>query len=54
MWGFLDSHPWWGLVYLLIVCLTAAFIAMGIGAAFGSRKPSYLSSRAKREDDVVH
>jgi hypothetical protein len=54
MWEFLSSHPWWGLIYLLIICVTASFVTMGIGAAFGSRKVSYLSTRAKVDDDVVH
>lgn len=54
MWEFLSNHPWWGLVYLLIVCVTASFMTMGIGAAIGSRKPSYLLTGSKSKDDVVH
>lgn len=54
MWEFLSNHPWWGLVYLVIVCVTATFISMGIGAAIGSRKASYLSPRPKSNGDVVH
>lgn len=54
MWEFLSNHPWWGLVYLVIVCVTASFVTMGIVAALGSRRTSYLSPRPKGNDDVVH
>jgi len=54
MWSFLSEHPWWGLTYLLIVCFTVSFVAMVIGSAIGSRRPKYLSPRAKGDNDVVH
>lgn len=58
MWEFLAEHPWWGLVYLLIICFTATFVSMGIGAALGARRKAafeeYLARRAKSDSDVVH
>ena len=57
MWEFLSSHPWWGLIYLLIVCLTATISCMGLGAAIGARRKTayedYLA-RKKSDGDVVH
>ena len=54
MWEFLSNHPWWGLVYLLIVCVTLGFASLAIGSAIGSRKLTYLSSKPKSDSDVVH
>lgn len=58
MWEFLSSHPWWGLTYLAIICLTVMLVSIGIGAAIGSRRKAsyeeYLARHEKRDDDVVH
>ena len=58
MWAYLADHPWWGLTYLVILCLTSTFWAMGIGAALGARRKAYLEEytgrRAKSEKDMVH
>ncbi len=34
LWSFLDVHPWWALVYLLVVCATA----LGAAQEFGRKK----------------
>jgi len=58
MWIFLAEHPWWGLVYLLIVCVTAIFCAMGIGAMMGAKRKmhleGYTGQRVKSDKDVIH
>ena len=32
MWEFLAAHPWWGLVYLVITCLTVFLCFMAWAA----------------------
>lgn len=57
MWEFLSSHPWWGLVYLLVICLALSFVTMGIGAAIGARRKTFYEEfveRTKKDGDVVH
>jgi len=54
MWEFLANHQWWGLVYLLVICLTTSFVSMSVGVAIGSRKPSYMLAGSKSKDDVIH
>ena len=54
MWEFVGEHPWWTLVYLIVICLTSLFWAVALG---GRRKvywEEYKSSRAKNEKDVIH
>lgn len=58
MWIFLAEHPWWGLVYLLIICVTFTFCSMGVGTAMGARRKAqfeeYAGRRAKSDKDMVH
>lgn len=58
MWIFLAEHQWWGLVYLLTVCVTAFFCSMAMGAAMGARRKvqfeEHAGRRAKSDKDMVH
>jgi len=58
MWEFITDHPWWSLVYLLVICLTSIFWAIGLGAMIGGRRKvyweEYKSNHAKDKKDVVH
>lgn len=54
IWGFLHQHPWWGLVYLSVLCMTSVFWAVGLGAMAGARQRAGFEARVPGKKDVVH
>jgi hypothetical protein len=46
MWNFVALHPWWSLIYLVIICFT---ILVGL-SGFASPKQSKAASTIEVED----
>jgi hypothetical protein len=52
MWEFLANHPWWGLVYLVVICFTSLMWIMGIVGIVARRRVQVdgLMSKEKFEE----
>jgi hypothetical protein len=48
MWEFLASHPWWGLIYLVIICATSLLCSI----AWATRPSRRESQRGVHPTDL--
>jgi len=56
MWEFLAAHPWWSLVYLVIICSTITICVMAISMGAHDRKPKGRGVAVRLPDinDDIH